>query len=272
MTTTKQQHLQGFATYLTQNRNLAQGSVKGYLNAIDNFLNDIQDVTTMTKADLIEYVRGYSELSPNTQMFKIASLQSFFGYLADMGFIKEDISRKMPRPKMKKKIIECPTMTEVESLLEEKTDSVAVAIVLGSYCGLRAMEACNARIEDIDFTNNTLKLWNTKTMDSDYIAIPAKAMNVIKKYLEVSGRSTGTILVSKSGNPFQYRNFEKWITKYIPCNYHKLRATCATHISNAREDGIFIAQAQLRHTSINTTQRYVKVDVKRQGRVLDSLF
>ena len=86
-------------------------------------------------------------------------IKRFFGFLLAEGYIEEDPSQRLPRPKVGKRLPKALTITQVRDLFAafrretptERRDQMFFQLVYVS--GLRVSEAVNLRLKDIDFAD-----------------------------------------------------------------------------------------------------------------------
>jgi integrase/recombinase XerD len=102
-------------------------------------------------------------------------IKRFFGFLLAEGYIEEDPSQRLPRPKVGKRLPKALTITQVQDLFAafkgetptERRDQMFFRSVY--VCGLRVSEAVNLRLEDIDLAEGTLLVIGKGTKNDKYI-------------------------------------------------------------------------------------------------------
>lgn len=261
-----------YREYLLNNQQRSENTVKAYVSDITHFITLFPNFKKLQKKDIIQYLATLKDdNAPATIMRKIASIQSLWSFLVDMGYVKVNVAENLPRPKLKQAIVECPSKEEVISIIEgSENDTFKLAVQLGAYVGLRATEACELKIEDINFDTGIAILYDTKTASTAEVAIDTITRDEIRQYCEKRGIKSGAILRTKFGHPFTERTFSRFIESNSPVNFHQFRKACASALANS-EAGIHTAKNQLRHTSLNTTLRYVKTDLTHQCNMLDKM-
>ena len=269
--------LEEYKNYMLHVKQLSDGTVRGYVSDMKLFFEYHRNYETATRPILLAYIARLSETaSPATIMKKISALQSFWGFLVDSELVTKDITSTLPRPRMKSKIVTAPSTDFVNELIEkmEKQDNgmLAMAIRLGAHVGLRAEEAIEIKLENINFETGIAILYDTKTAESAEVAIGKSTLEVIEKHCKKYGIAEGELLRNMSGRPFGIRHFMKIVQETLPINFHAFRKYCATTIANSENGNIHIAQRQLRHASLTTVMRYVAPSLSENKRLLNNLF
>lgn len=138
-------------------------------------------------------------------------------------------------------------------LMRQNSEANHNLLVLIGKCGLRKMEALNAKWDDFNERENLL-------------VVIGKG----GKQREVPLSSSWLKGLPASGRPIvdQKHYLSRRFIEGTGFGFHDFRAYFATHIANHKELGIKDAQVLLGHSSLLTTQRYVRVDQDRQRRIL----
>lgn len=139
--------------------------------------------------------------------------------------------------------------------------------------GLRLNELCQLKVEDILFTEGMLRVSVPKggVRFQRVIPIGEVALEWIKKYLTqvrsklTLGKSHSYLFVNKQGRVIRKGAVGLLIKGYCfkagfrkPITTHSFRVTCATEMLRGKAD-IRYVQAQLGHTSLQSTQIYARV-------------
>ena len=133
--------------------------------------------------------------------------------------------------------------------------------------GLRAQEAVDLRLGDVDFEQEAL-LVRGKGGKERAVPLGEEAAFRLRLYLE-HGRShlargaIDTLFLSSRGRPLETST----LRRLLP-NPHRLRHAFATHLLEGGAD-LRTIQELLGHSSLSTTQIYSHVDSKRLRRVYD---
>lgn len=241
------------------------------------------------------------ESSSSKQMKSWSALFSFFGFLADNRFIRENVVAKTKRPKnrdeasheyLNKKQIK-KLMKKVEetksSTRSKKKRQLAIRnellIKIFLTTGIRVEPLREINIEDIDFENKTVITINKGHKTKVYKLVDA-VMEVIKEWLverakitgEDENNQTGPLFVSYDKTRLSYWTINNVVKDYtsmigIDGGYscHKLRHSYGTAVYMMTKDIEYTKDA-LGHASIATTQLYVnEIDKELDDMVANNL-
>jgi integrase len=151
-------------------------------------INLMLEKSKMTKKAIYENLLSIGLIRPNSENF----VNEILKYGVDNNLISERNIIKYKKRKGK-----LPSIFTREQLIKifERIDNpkLAMACFLGFFCGLRIMEVCRLRIEDIDLTSKTLKIVDSKNTNralsgygkDRYVPIPDIIISPIKKWLEI---------------------------------------------------------------------------------------
>lgn len=146
------------------------------------------------------------------------------------------------------------------------------------WCGLRMLEACELYKEDFDLNEQEVYLGTTKLKKNQVAIIPKKFIPELKYYLDTKQKGRlmpkcnpqivrtwckklGVLLNIPAWTTLQSETGEKTLTHI----FRKSIGKDMLYGTHGKKAPLNIVQRQLRHTSIETTNRYLKVhaeDVK----------
>lgn len=249
-------------------------TLKAYSAGIKSFINFLKEngVNTPKRDDVIAFrdmLRdNYSSATVNLY---ITSLKALFNYLEVNGIyqnITKDVKGAKWETTPKKQVL---SVDQVKTIYNELTNSRDRALFsLFVTTGLRGIEVERANIEDIKVYNGEVVLFvQGKKRDSkdEYVKLSDKVLNDLKEYLE--DRTYGALFVSTSNENYGERLssqsmrkivkniFKKYGLNDSSFSLHSLRRTNAV-ISYESGSSIYDIQQVLRHSSINTTTRYLQ--------------
>jgi site-specific recombinase XerD len=155
--------LDGFVRYLTVLDGLAQTSVAVYRRLVNEFFawlsgnDDLRPVGQLTHKDVEGYLEWcyYRGNGNYTRHTKLTALRRYFRFLRYEGIIPDDITRDIPKPRIKKKFIQKFTQEEHIAFFRaidpgsEKGLRDIVILILAGFCGLRVGEIAQLRLEHI---------------------------------------------------------------------------------------------------------------------------
>jgi integrase/recombinase XerC/integrase/recombinase XerD len=173
----------------------------------------------------------------------------------------------------RRRLPHAPSPEEADALLEALQGSGPLALrncalfELVYSAGLRAQEAVDLRLEDVDFEQEAL-LVHGKGGKERAVPLGEEAAYHLRRYLE-EGRpalargAIDTLFLSTRGKPLETST----LRRLLP-NPHRLRHAFATHLLEGGAD-LRTIQELLGHSSLSTTQIYSHVDAKRLRKVYD---
>lgn len=174
---------------------------------------------------------------------------------------------KLARPKKPRRLIK-DVMTESEVsrlLLAAKNIRVKAMICLLAYSGVRNLELCNLKLEDIDLGANQVTVRDGKNRQDGVINISAECTRVLIDYLRSHPREKDQFLFTTllKNNQLTTGYVRKSLRttasraqigrRIFP---HLLRHSLATNLLN-RGASLMMIQQQLRHRFIESTMIYV---------------
>lgn len=213
--------------------------------------------------------------------------RSFLRFLQQAGLIDRDLAAAVPTV-ARWRLASLPTTlseTEINRLLGAADMTTALgqrdhAIVLClSELGLRGADVANLRIDDIDFTAGTLRLYQRKERQADVFPLTSRLFSTLRSYLQKfrpvcilsavfvrHHAPLGKPLTSVGICSVVLRLADKAGLRRRVRGSHVLRRSLASRMVNAGATLKQIADF-LGHTSIDTTTLYAKVDLTTLSRV-----
>lgn len=297
-------HLAGFVRDLTVFDGLAASSVAIYRRLVNEFFSwlagndDLRPVDQLTRQDVEAYlewcyypVKGVRRGNGNqTRSTKLIALRRYARFLRRQGLIPadRDFTEDIPKPKIRKKFIQTFTLEEHQAFFraidpkKEKGLRDIVIFILAGFCGLRAGEICQLRLEhvqddgkliDIQVPDDIAKQGGRGTSGRtvDLWALPSRD---VRRYVSIrygqGARSSDPLLVTyrnkRPGARALHDSDLDWIVKHYAARagINKGKITLhmfrATHLSDCRHVDGYDPSAIARragHASIATTDRYM---------------
>jgi len=144
---------------------------------------------------------------------------------------------------------------------------------VGLNMGLRVSELCKLEVEHLDFTQRSCLVALGKGAKDRYVPIPEKLAARLQVW--IGDRASGPVFPSAGGRRLAIRTVQlrvkrlakiAGITRNVKC--HTLRHTFATRLIETGAD-IRLVQELMGHSSLNTTEVYLHVDVGRMKGAVD---
>lgn len=306
-----------FLTYLEMERNFSVHTIRSYAADLTQFCQflcasqaagasaaelssdklppveelDADTLQTALPAVTAVVVRSYlammrnSSYSKATVARKLATLRSFYKYLARMGDVTASPVTAVRTPRQDKRLPKCLDVSQIEALLAAPDTSTLLgardrAILETIYSGgLRISELVGLNLEDLDEFAEALRI-RGKGKKERLAPLGSHAIASIELYMSKrTGKfrraNRGPIFINKSGRRLSERSIRRKLDGYlqvagIPIHIspHTLRHSFATHMLNAGAD-LRSVQEMLGHESLSTTQIYTHLTTTRIKEVYD---
>jgi integrase/recombinase XerD len=206
-----------------------------------------------------------------------ASIRSFYGYLEEIGSVRENPARHLEAPRLWKRVPRTLSREEVEGLLEApetKTplglrDRAMLEVMYGT--GMRVSELTGLRLGETDLEEATVVV-RGKGGKQRLLPLGRQARSWLKKYLNRgrpavrNSRGCREVFVNNRGGALTRMGFWKILKKHASARGlssrvtpHVLRHSFATHLLEGGAD-LRTVQELLGHSSIRTTQIYTEVE------------
>lgn len=147
------------------------------------------------------WMHSVSTQAAATKNAKLRFVRGFLDYLVRAGALPDNCARRIPYLRQKAYKPYIYTLQEIHRLLEAArglqrrypkrlTGSTMETLVLLVYaCGLRLGEAVDLKIEDVDFEQGVLSLWNTKFHKQRLVPFSLAVGQKLRAYLACANRA-----------------------------------------------------------------------------------
>lgn len=276
--------VQGFVSFLRDERGLSEQSIKYYALFAQRFLSrpcaaQRTPPSRLRPKDVVEYVRQLPRGKGARLSIGMAALRLFFRYLHYVGRTKSDLSSFVPSvAKWRGSSVPAAlSMRDLRLLLRQCDRRTALGrrdyavLLLLSRLGLRSGEVQRLTLDDFDWDKGVVTI-RGKGQRVGVLPLPEDVGRAIVVYLERDRPSCSTRHVFvRDRAPVQAwanasavcslvrRVFRKTALQYPRIGPHLLRHTCATHLLHRGRSLEEIGQV-LRHAHINSTATYAKVN------------
>ena len=304
-----------FAQHLTTDRGSSVYTVRNYTQTLGEFHQWHQRErqqppawASLQRDDFRAYLRslGRSKLSRAAIQLRFSALRTFYKFLVRRGVLESSPIKSISLPKLEKRLPRFLTIVQLGELLKaplrEQPPTVGlrgesrkklgrpvevavperdVAILETIYsCGLRISELCGLRVEDIDWSEQLVRV-RGKGKKERQVPIGAPALKAIEQYWKLlptrpSASEPVFLRSSKSTEPMQARTFQSRLKRYLETagldpqlTPHKLRHSYATHLLDAGAD-LRSVQELLGHACLTSTQVYTHVTTERLKKAYDA--
>jgi integrase/recombinase XerD len=225
---------------------------------------------------------GGEPLSFRSQYNRIVAIRTWFKWLARQDLILTNPASDLELPRLEKRLPksilnerEAETILSVPDVHTELGLRDRAILETLYSTGIRRMELVNLKVQDIDCERGTLIVRQGKGKKDRMIPIGSRAVQWIEKYTSdvrpefICGRDEGVLFLSRYGDAISTNNLTTLVGGYVEQSKigkkgacHLFRHSMATLMLENGADIRFI-QAMLGHVSLNTTEMYTQVSIKK---------
>ena len=269
--------LKGYGHYLKIECAMSQNTVTSYISDVKKFLDfyggNVEDVVP---EDIEKYLLERGDLSERSQARLISALRSFFSWIVQEGYIKENPCDKVDSPKLGRYLPSVLSQEEVTAILTSVDTSSwqgkrdrAILEVLYS-CGLRVSEAVALKISNIYIKEGFIRVIGKgnkeRLVPIGEAAIEALGTYLTERPIPADRKSDNVVFLNRFGrslsrvsmfNMVKKQALIAGITKEI--SPHTFRPSFATHLIENGAD-LRGVQEMLGHENITTTEIYTHVE------------
>ncbi len=297
-----------FLQHLATDRGASVYTQRNYRAALAEFAQWHQqerkstpDWSELQRDDFRSYLRflGRNQLGRAAIQLRFSALRTFYKFLIRHGEAETSPIRNLALPKLPKRLPKFLTRDQMEALLiapmkplEAKQEkrrgrpiaaSICyrdVAIIETIYsCGLRVSELCGLRAEDIDWSEQLVRV-RGKGKKERMVPIGQPALDAIANYwnlLPAKPIGADPVFLAEKPNPTPVAPLvlQRRLKKHLAMagldpslTPHKLRHSYATHLLDAGAD-LRSVQELLGHAHLVTTQVYTHVSTERLKKAYD---
>ena len=268
--------LKGYGHYLKIECAMSQNTVASYISDVRKFLDFYGGhIENVVPEDIEKYLCEREDLSERSQARLISALRSFFGWIVQEGYVKDNPCDKVDSPKLGRYLPSVLSQEEVTAILTsvdtcswQGKRNRAILEVLYS-CGLRVSEAVALKISNIYMKEGYIRVIG-KGNKERLVPIGEMAIEALESYMEdrpaPAAKNDDIVFLNRFGKSISRVSLFKIVKKYTlaagilkDISPHTLRHSFATHLIEHGAD-LRVVQEMLGHENIATTQIYTHVD------------
>jgi site-specific recombinase XerD len=281
--------LEAYATFMRDVRGLSDETRAMRVHKVSTILRALMprerfEPSRLTAPALQAHVSGLAETrSPHTVRGIVAAIRDFLRFLQTRGVDASMTLKLLRGPRSashlsSRKALTLPQTRALLAPLQARDPlamrDLAIVLLLGQV-GLRRTDVAMLQLHDIDARSRTVTIRRSKSRRASELPLPDEAREAVLRYVR-HGRpalSTSSLFVTHA---FPYdagitastvsaavqRAFRRAGIEHPSKGAHVLRHTLATQLVAARQPLKAIADV-MRHREIDTTARYVRVDLER---------
>ena len=267
------------------------GYSKRFIAYLEKYFPRIASYERITKdiiLDFQNYLAHFKDrngqlLSNATQSLILRAVKKLFVFLMKKDLILKDPTTVISYPREEQHLTRnILSEKEVFELLEKTKpiDPLSIRnrsiLELFYSCGIRTSELCNLKVQDIDLKEQTVTIIKGKGGKSRVLPIGQYCSHYMKLYLDKARKymlkgkrnDPGYLFLSQRGNPFNKSTINKTVIRSVtrnsnlekPISAYCFRHSVATHLLAHKVDITYISEL-LGHASLNTTQKYLRVEI-----------
>ncbi len=274
--------VQKFVNFLERDKRLSANTLQSYRRDIEQYFIylqeiNLQSISNSNKTTVITYLlylqkkgRATSTISRN-----LASIRSFYQYIAKNKLIDHDPTTELESPKVEKKLPQILSPEEVELLLEQPQcvdlkgyrDKAMLELLYAT--GIRVSELIQLDVQDLNIDLAYIRC--NKGSRERMIPIGSMAISALKEYMSKSRsllilhNDEKALFVNINGGRLTRQGFWKIIKQYKnqaqinkDITPHTLRHSFAAHLLENGAD-LRSIQEMLGHSDISSTQIYAQI-------------
>lgn len=280
--------LAGFFQYLETEKRLSKHTLNSYQRDIKHLIqyclsNQLEQWQDVKAIDIRNHIssRHRKGLSSKSLQRELSAIRSFYQYQIKKHCLTDNPAKNIRAPKQDRKLPKVLDVDQMSGMLDTPPNSALEIRDLAMFelfysSGLRLSELAEINIDDINFSEQSIKIRLGKGGKQRLLPLGSKAISAIKKWLSYRPESNDLALfTSNKGTRIGQRNIQlrldKWCKKQGLAEHvhpHMLRHSFASHLLESSQD-IRAVQELLGHSNISTTQIYTHLDFQHLAEVYD---
>ncbi len=279
---------QEFFNYCANQKGLSENTILSYkadLKTFEDYLSLKSILLRIVKVRDIDlfltYLVEVKKNKPSTVVRKVATLRAFYKFLYRIDEVKEDIMQKIDAPRQKKSIPGFLSDHQQQSLIQyfetrigvqpfyewiHKRNKALVLLLLET--GLRVSEACNLKIEDLNFEQKVIHVMGKGGKEAE-VFFPDRSIKLIKEYIlkdrdHLLRRGHVHSVSRDEKGPFRVQRIVKGKMKYFGTYMTREEAEEVLYKDLAPDQGYVF----MRHSGKGMSTRHAFAIIYRAGKAL----
>ena len=280
-------YLKLYEDYLREEKHASENTLSSYLRDLRQFsehlaaqrVTDLRKVKTAAISDYVAWMGGKGK-SAATVTRALASIKSFYAFLAERGEIKTNPAKGVAALKVERRFPEILTGKEVELFLDQPRCVDAKGY--RDHAMLELLYATGIRVSELQYiTVQAVRAGRAEIANKGkhrIVFLPAKLCRLLGKYLHKQHITAGAVFVTRTGKPLDRSNI--WREMKALCESagvepgkvfpHSLRHLFARTYYSLEKDLSRLADI-LGHSSVSTTRIYTAESGHVHARQLERL-
>lgn len=226
-------------------------------------------------------VRGNQVRNPATVVRYLSHLSHLFTIACkEWEWVSENPVRKVSKPSVSPGRVRYLEKEEIKKLLEStkqsKSKELYAVVVIALGTGMRLSEIMNLRWNQVDISNELIKLTTSKNGDPRFIPLKGLVLEVVKAKAEKQKTKPNDLLFPSPLNPKQPVDIRSaWETAIKKSGiqnfrFHDLRHTTASHLAMSGK-GLHDIASLLGHKDLQVTRRYAHLSNAHKAKMVSEL-
>lgn len=285
-----EEQLLAFLSHLEREYKYSENTIAAYRNDLSRFLEyinshsgiNLAEWSAVTEDDIEAYLSYMKQkaqpYASSTIARKVAAIKSFYNYLSAQGIVDENPTIDVDSPKVKKRLPQTLSFSEVERLLDAPASSHSpknlrdMTLLNVLYeTGMRVTEVVSIQMDDVDVEHSILSSptrqgeareisfdENTKSLLIEYLneGRPQLAKDKMEHALFLNHRGEK---LTRQGLWLIIKGYARQAGLNTEVTPHTLRHSFAVH-RLSKGSKLEDIQRQLGHANISTTQIYMQME------------
>ena len=264
--------LDDFKRYLRAERRASLHTIEGYITDLKQFFDTVsKEVREVTPNDITCFLGKLVEngMTISTSNRKLSSVKTFFKYLMRQGVLKSDPAAIIESGKLEQRLPKPVDIEDINVLInmaDNLRDRTIFELLFG--LGVRREELVGIRISNINYRRGYVRVFG-KGSKERIIPAHTTALSLMKEQAEshsspwlFPGRDPSTHLSVRRLNEIVTQWVGKAGLEGKDITPHKFRHSFGTYLFENGAD-IRAIQDMMGHASIDTTNKYTKVSLRR---------
>lgn len=249
--------------------------------------NKIYSFTVIDLSTIQRFIESLTEYSLPVKYNMVSAIRTFFHFLYEKKYVEYDYKDSIPNVKYSHEahVPSVYSPEEIERLLNcvDRANATGkrdyAILLLASRFGLRASDICCLTFEDIDWSNSIIKISQKKTGEILTLPLSGEIGNSIIDYIKFGRPKTSyrNIFLRHISpvQPINSSSIHGMIQRYFTMAHidtrgrkhgpHALRHSLASNMLS-NETPLSTISSALGHSSISSTQIYLKIDTNNLSR------
>lgn len=247
-----------FIEYLRSN-GISQNTIEAYERVLNQFCNYVGNKSIIVSKQVVEQFlskrQQEKKLTGSSLNLYISSISSFYNYFVDIGCIEYNPVSRIHRQHSEKPQIKIPKTEQITKFIHTLNSKHRILIWFMCSTGVRLSEACNLKVEQINFDEKSILIHGKGNQDYT-VFVDEYTSNLLKK--QISRCNSEYVFTGRGNYRVSPRTIQHIFEKYAPIGItpHSLRHFFASELFKNTRD-IYLVQDSLGHRHIKSTELYI---------------